>query len=117
MFGYILHYSVQTGEGVISGDDGARYNFAGRDWLGHEPPSRGDRVEFAVLDGRDPGRHQVVASPFDEPRLLSGAAWCGAVAGGVTATQQFPSLGIRQFPGSTKPIPNLGLQFLCLRVE
>ena len=25
MFGYILHYSVPTGEGAISGDDGARY--------------------------------------------------------------------------------------------
>ena len=52
MFGYILHYSVQTGEGAISADDGTRYSFAGRDWLAHEPPTRGDRVEFAVLDGR-----------------------------------------------------------------
>ena len=52
MFGYILHYSVQTSEGAISGDDGARYSFAGRDWLDRELPTRGDRVEFAVLDGR-----------------------------------------------------------------
>ena len=52
MFGYILHYSVQTGEGAISGDDGARYSFAGGDWRDREPPTRGDRVEFAVLDGR-----------------------------------------------------------------
>ena len=52
MFGYILHYSVQTGEGAITGDDGARYGFAGRDWLDRESPGRGDRVEFAVLDGR-----------------------------------------------------------------
>ncbi len=55
MFGYILHYSVQTGAGAISGDDGARYSFAGRDWLSHEPPNRGDRVEFTVLDGRATG--------------------------------------------------------------
>ena len=49
MFGYILHYSVQTGTGVISGDDGNRYSFAGRDWLDREPPTRGDRVEFTAL--------------------------------------------------------------------
>ena len=49
MFGSILHYSVQTGEGAISGDDGNRYRFAGRDWLDREPPARGDRVEFTAI--------------------------------------------------------------------
>ena len=66
MFGYILHYSVQTGTGVISGDDGSRYRFAGRDWLDREPPTRGDRVEFTAL--QDQAANIVVVTPaYREP--------------------------------------------------
>ena len=66
MFGYILHYSVQTGTGVISGDDGARYSFAGRDWLDREPPTRGDRVEFTALQDQA-ANVQVITPAYREP--------------------------------------------------
>ena len=66
LFGYILHYSVQTGAGIISGDDGARYSFAGRDWLDREPPTRGDRVEFTALQDQA-ANVQVITPAYREP--------------------------------------------------
>lgn len=52
MYGYVLSYSVQTGEGAISGDDGQRYSFTGRDWMGSEVPRQGARIEFTPTDDR-----------------------------------------------------------------
>lgn len=84
MFGYILHYSVQTGTGVISGDDGNRYKFAGRDWLDREPPTRGDRVEFTALQEQaaniaviTPAYREPLGQPHPSavPEIASG---CGA---------------------------------------
>ena len=46
MTGHVLAYSVQTGAGAISGDDGNRYTFTGADWRISEPPERGMRVDF-----------------------------------------------------------------------
>ena len=52
MLGSVLHYSVQTGEGSISGDDGRRYSFTSRDWNGPEVPAQGARVESTTTDGQ-----------------------------------------------------------------
>ena len=52
MFGRVSSYSVQTGEGVIFGDDGSRYSFASRDWMGTEVPRPGVRVEFVSTDNQ-----------------------------------------------------------------
>ena len=49
MYGYVLSYSVQTGEGIVSGDDGNRYAFTSHDWLDAELPARNDRVDFTPL--------------------------------------------------------------------
>ena len=46
MEGRILDYSIQTNSGVISGDDGSRYTFAGADWSDSANPTRGMRVDF-----------------------------------------------------------------------
>ena len=46
MKGSILDFSIQTNTGVISGDDGQRYNFAAAEWRGQRSPNRGDRVDF-----------------------------------------------------------------------
>lgn len=49
MYGYVLSYSVQAGEGIVSGDDGNRYAFTSHDWLDAELPARNDRVDFTPL--------------------------------------------------------------------
>lgn len=48
MQGEILDYSVQLGEGVISGDDGNRYTFTGGEWKERALPERGMWVDFEV---------------------------------------------------------------------
>ena len=48
MKGYILTYSIQSNSGIISGDDGQRYNFGGADWNETEPPRREMQVDFAA---------------------------------------------------------------------
>ena len=52
MKGKILDFSVQSGEGVISGDDGTRYPFVGAEWKAPTPPDNGKRVDFDVSDGK-----------------------------------------------------------------
>ncbi len=49
--GYVLDYSVQAGVGVITADDGNRYEFAGTEWRDSSFPLRGSRVDFDVRDG------------------------------------------------------------------
>ena len=51
MTGQVLDYSIQTNEGVISGDDHQRYRFAGSDWPGASVPTRGTLVDFDIADG------------------------------------------------------------------
>ena len=51
MTGQVLDYSIQTNEGVISGDDHQRYRFAGSDWPGAAAPVRGTLVDFDIADG------------------------------------------------------------------
>ena len=46
MKGRILDYSVQENQGVISGDDGKRYRFAGSEWHGTGVSSAGMIVDF-----------------------------------------------------------------------
>lgn len=50
MKGKILDFSIQTNSGVISGDDGERYNFSGADWKSDRHPTRGMSVDFATDD-------------------------------------------------------------------
>jgi TM2 domain-containing membrane protein YozV len=51
MRGKILNYSIQSGQGVISGKDGTRYTFDGADWCEDSAPDRGISVDFDV-DGK-----------------------------------------------------------------
>jgi len=50
--GTILDYSIQNGEGTISGDDNNRYKFAGSEWRASGAPKRGQRVTFGVANAR-----------------------------------------------------------------
>ncbi len=51
MTGQVLDYSIQTNEGIISGDDSQRYRFAGADWPGSSVPTRGTLVDFDIAEG------------------------------------------------------------------
>ena len=44
--GIILGFSVQTGAGAISGDDGHQYQFVGAEWNSQGHPEAGTRVDF-----------------------------------------------------------------------
>lgn len=46
MRGTILGFDFRSGEGKISGDDGARYSFAQSEWHGKTPPAAGQKVDF-----------------------------------------------------------------------
>ena len=51
MNGQLLDYSAQTNSGLISGDDGNRYNFVGAEWKDQAIPNRGMRVDFEAKGG------------------------------------------------------------------
>ena len=82
MFGNVLSYSIQTGEGAISGDDGHRYRFTSHDWNGTEVPRRDTRVEFAPTNGNATSIYPVASAtgqPNGGPSALPAvAAGCGA---------------------------------------
>ena len=46
MKGKILHFSIAENQGVISGDDGNRYTFSGKEWKSEALPQPGKRVDF-----------------------------------------------------------------------
>ena len=46
MKGKILHFSIPENQGVISGDDGNRYTFSGKEWKSEALPQPGRRVDF-----------------------------------------------------------------------
>ena len=50
--GSILDFKVQSNSGIISGDDGRRYSFAGAEWRDANFPVRGSRVDFEVREGK-----------------------------------------------------------------
>jgi TM2 domain-containing membrane protein YozV len=46
MKGSVLDFDVSMSSGLIAGDDGARYEFAGIEWKGQGLPIPGTRVDF-----------------------------------------------------------------------
>lgn len=48
MNGKILDYSVQNSAGVISADDGKRYNFKSSEWKSDKAPTTGQTVDFSI---------------------------------------------------------------------
>jgi hypothetical protein len=67
MKGTILDFSIQAGEGVISGDDNNRYKFAGSEWKEADAPMHGQRVDFDHDNGRAIQVYQEL--PKSEPRM------------------------------------------------
>ena len=55
MQGSVLDYSAESGEGIISGDDGVRYTFTAGEWRDADfQPARGVRVDFVGGGGHRP---------------------------------------------------------------
>lgn len=46
MKGKVLDFSIADSCGVISGDDGIRYTFIGKEWKSYKPPQAGMLVDF-----------------------------------------------------------------------
>ncbi len=89
MKGRVLDYSVQSNSGVISGSDGARYIFAGSEWKGGVPPSRGMFIDFDVEGERAIGVYRALGSvgagtPPGSKSKAAATLW-GAFLGGFGA--------------------------------
>ena len=48
MKGTVLDFSIKESRGLISGDDGQRYELIGAEWQSKDPPVPGRRVDFVV---------------------------------------------------------------------
>lgn len=46
MKGKVLDFSISENQGLISGDDGNRYTFIGKEWKSPTHPQAGGRVDF-----------------------------------------------------------------------
>lgn len=74
MRGRILDYSVQANEGIITGEDGFRYTFAGSQWRESTTPVRGRAVDFEVAGANAVDVYHALdnaatsATPTDLPR-------------------------------------------------
>jgi TM2 domain-containing membrane protein YozV len=52
MRGTVVHFSTPDSKGYISGDDGNRYEFIGKEWGLSAPPQQGIRVDFGIQEDR-----------------------------------------------------------------
>ncbi len=71
MKGQVLDYSVQENLGVITSQDGARFNFSGSEWQSESIPTRGLWVDFEV-SGNDAIKIYRALSAAREVTKLSG---------------------------------------------
>ena len=62
MQGTILNFSIQSNEGIITGDDGTRYTFIGAEWGETSLPTRGMRVDFDVRGSVAVGIYMALSS-------------------------------------------------------
>lgn len=51
MRGKILDFNIQSASGIISADDGNRYNFVSAEWKGDKSPASNLVVDFEINDG------------------------------------------------------------------
>ena len=62
MKGKILDFNLQAGEGIISGEDGSRYNFVSAEWKSADShPASGMSVDFDVNENNAVGIYVDVA--------------------------------------------------------
>ena len=74
MKGKVLDYSIQEGKGVISADDGNRYEFASSQWKSKDAhPAKNVQVDFVIEDDKAQSiyvlHHQTTVNKYDESNL------------------------------------------------
>jgi len=100
MKGKLLDFSVAQGEGVISGDDGNRYTFLGKEWKSQAAPQVGMRVDFET-DGRSAlGVYLDVPVPADDSEFSglyrsSDENMIGGVCAGLAHKWKVPVAALR----------------------
>ena len=67
--GQVLDYSIQTNEGIITGDDGERYQFKGEEWRESAMPARGLRVDYGASDGWAMAIYAIGDTPLATPTI------------------------------------------------
>lgn len=62
MKGTILNFNPASREGVISAEDGNRYNFDAPEWKSAVTPAAGGHVDFSVQEGKAVAIYQIAGS-------------------------------------------------------
>jgi hypothetical protein len=72
MKGKILDYSIQNSSGIISGEDGSRYEFTNAEWKSDKAPKANQNVDFEADEKNAKGIYLEVSSlQFDTDGLKS----------------------------------------------
>jgi phage shock protein PspC (stress-responsive transcriptional regulator)/cold shock CspA family protein len=66
MKGHVLDYNVQSGSGLISGEDGKRYPFAAVEWKEATHPAKGQQIDFEISDNQAAGIYLAVGGTSHE---------------------------------------------------
>lgn len=81
MKGTLLDFSIQTNEGIITGQDNNRYKFSGAEWKENVSPSRGQQVDFDVnQSGQAVGIYIEIEHPAQTPVKKAFSAAAGTTA-------------------------------------
>lgn len=73
MIGKILGYTVAESKGVISAEDGNRYEFHNEEWKADKAPKVGQTVDFIIEDKQAKGIYLTPGSSFDGEEALETA--------------------------------------------
>lgn len=99
MKGNVLDFSIAENQGLISGDDGQRYTFVGRDWKSTTAPRAGMRVDFEPSSGTATAIYIATAHPGEVPDKpiyrSSDDKMLGGVCAGLAHKFQISRAGVR----------------------
>lgn len=106
MQGKILDFSIQSGAGLITGEDNKRYAFTGSEWKEQQLPTRGMEVDFEINEqGHATGIYVAMVKPV--PSLsASGAEIAGSTVRSSTTTEQMVQHTTPDFKSMLQPDPN-----------
>jgi len=83
MQGKILDFSIQNSSGIISADDGKRYNFSTSEWKSDKSPNNGQIVDFSIDGENAIGIYLVQSASSSEGKSKIVAALLAFFLGGL----------------------------------
>lgn len=113
MKGVVLGYDPATSSGAISGEDNARYDFAGGEWKGGGSPTPGARVDFEVRDGKAVGIYPAVGAAA--PQSGAGPSIDGGEIGKLFMSRPAIIAAILMILGCLFPVFSVGLGGIAAR--